>query len=210
MLVVAEIDGYSESIRSFRTEDLVRNEVAFSDVRDSFYSRSNVLSKHRFKRFVVANGTTGEDDLLCVGKSLGGKKIIQALNALPQLRRDGESSEAVCRDDSFHGYRRVVVVIIDANWPLLTNWTPNLGDRFLDVWQPVDALFNIRVVASSASTQAGAKIRCPFQPYRVFESRSPYFTHTTIVRSVLAKRAIHDAVELLNTGGIPGSGYALL
>ena len=138
------MDGFSSSIRDLRTHDIILHEIKGCKYK-LIWRRGNAFrfGTRAIRKFIVKNQSK-DNILLLVGKSLGGKEIINnVLNKLPTLN-----------------YSTINLLTLDPCWPLLTDWTPNLNDYELEVTYPINKGINLQVIGTP-NQQCGAKVVGP-------------------------------------------------
>jgi len=144
MLIVAVLNGWSASVRGkeTRTATLVERETRAH--KRLFLARKATLVRARarmYRRFIRRHAMR-ENELLCVGKSLGARNLISyVLNEFQSMP-----------------YRKTALVTIDPCWPLLDDWTPNLNDQLLTLDFPIGMAINV-FAALPKGEQAGALVQ---------------------------------------------------
>ena len=151
MIVPVVLNGWSASTRRKRTRthtlvDRILGETGAPHVpvlglkSMLLYARSRRVRKHiqRYER--------NDRVLLCVGKSLGARNMVErVLNKMEKLQ-----------------YRSVYLVTIDPNWPESWDLSPNLNGHLLRLTHPVTLAVNVYFAAQKGTTkQAGALLSTP-------------------------------------------------
>lgn len=146
MIIAATLSGWSASSRPLksRTHEIVSE--ALEPHAHEHLAKRAMFTKHRARRFrrFIQRYDFYTNTLLCVGKSLGAKVMVeQVLNRLPELH-----------------YKKVLCLTIDPCWPLKWDWTPNLNRTTLRLTHPVDWSINVYLVGQPGQ-QCGAILAGP-------------------------------------------------
>lgn len=149
-LTVVVLNGWSSSSRGeeTRTHLLVKRELDRAKANYHLlglkamflYARSR-----RVKKFIQAHEHK-DKALVCFGKSLGGRNVVQrVLNTIGPLQ-----------------YQEIHLMTIDPNWPESWDLTPNLNRLTLKLTRPVTRAVNVYYAAPAGSReQAGARLKAP-------------------------------------------------
>jgi hypothetical protein len=142
MIIVAVLDGYSSSVAEVKTRHVVRDCLEKSAHKNNFtiFARKSRFMRSTSRKLLkdIESKEFKSNKLLCVGKSLGGKHIVQrVLNKIGALF-----------------YDEVHLITIDINWPA---WNLNLNGRTVKLKYPVDSAINL-YVHGKPRQQCGAQL----------------------------------------------------
>lgn len=149
-LTVIVANGWSASSRKLgsRTKALVEHQLKVLGLQyDMLGMRSSFLLRRsrQFRRFIRDHQGSGRS-LVCVGKSFGGKQIVEeVLNPINE-RLD---------------YCGIYLITIDPNWPACWDLTPNLNRHTLRLTKPITAAVNVYFATKEPRKQAGAMLVTP-------------------------------------------------
>lgn len=182
MIVAVVLNGWSSSSRKSKTrtnalveELLIESEVPFEllGLKSSFFkSRSRRIREH------IEALQHPERSLLCVGKSLGARNMVQlVLNKLGPL-----------------SYRRILLGTLDPNWPESWDLTPNLNGRLLHLTCKVDRASSVYHLSTKPRKQAGALLAGP-AGVRVDNFPVTDCDHYSIVRHPRSRKVLRELVK---------------
>jgi hypothetical protein len=182
-LTVVVLNGWSSSSRGkkTRTHLLVKREL---DRAGADYELLGLKAMflharaRRVKRFIQEH--EGSDRrLLCVGKSLGARNVVQrVLNPIYRIK-----------------YEEIHLMTIDPNWPESWDLTPNLNRCTLRLTRAVTRAANIYYAAPKGSReQAGAQLVAPPGVPCVNEPVADT-DHIKIVEHPLTKQFVRKAIK---------------
>jgi hypothetical protein len=179
-IVVAILNGWGASSRRkfSRTNSMVERALDAHGLRSTILPRRAHLLYSRvrkFRRFIRKNQDEAKI-LLCVGKSLGARNMVVALNGLGPVK-----------------YKRAALLTIDPNWPTWTDLRPNLNRRVLHLQSATRfKTFNVYIVGQPGQ-QAGAMLSGPdVQNIPILNH-----DHISVVRSPEVKIALFDLIRYL-------------
>ena len=179
MIVAAVLNGWASSVSKTRThhlveELLVEHEAPFvlKGLKSSFFwSRSRELAKW------IQRQESRDSRLLCVGKSLGARHMV----------------ERVLNQCFPTGYGQVRLVTIDPNWPEFWDWTPNLNRQSLKLAAPVTCAVNL-YVAGEPRQQCGARLMCT-PTTECHNIIVPDCDHYSIVESPTVREVLDEIID---------------
>lgn len=180
MIVTAILDGFSTSSRPFRYRLHPIILWALQDTEHVALAKRALFAPHRARtmRRFIAKHDNYENTLLVCGKSLGGKIMIDdVINKMPRL-----------------SYKKLFILIVDANWPTCKDWTPNLNHKLLHINRPFDHAINVMNIATTPHQQAGAMIVGPCG-YKLENRMIKGWSHKTIVDSPQITAAVEELIE---------------
>jgi len=188
MLIVAVMNGWSASVRrrETRTARMVREFLVGGGIEFKFLARRSMLLMSRcrkFRRYILKHNSP-DNELLVVGKSLGGKNLVKGvLNELPKLK-----------------YRRTALLTLDPCWPISTDLRPNLSLRgcTLKLTHPVGCVINVYIEDPDPDAQTGARL--VGDPAILNWPLSSEYDHFSIVNSDAAFDALTMTVTYLLKG----------
>ncbi len=195
MLIVAVLNGWSASfrMRSSLMESLVRRELGpFPSGRVWCFHEYEILAKrallgrHRIKQFkrYIEKHNSRENTLLAVGKSLGGRNIVRALNACERLR-----------------YARSSLLTVDPCWPDPLCWRPNRNFEVISCWQPLNRAVNVYLDTNGSDQMAGSRLDAPIADVEanipIDIETNPTTDHFNIVQHPTVARVLRQSIEYL-------------
>lgn len=187
-LVVAIINGYSASLReeNEKSSGVVQKCLDIEEVNSYVMVDRKAtilrLETRHVRNFIKAHQGLNSS-LLCVGKSLGARRIIN--NVLNKI-------------DVRKGYERIGVVTIDPNWPVFRDPNPNLNKKALYINHMVDYCRNVYLCSSDPRSQAGARVYTQYTCDRrnIAVNRSGV-DHSSITETPEAEGAIRYVIRKL-------------
>jgi hypothetical protein len=151
MIAIITLDGYSASCRKVKMSDLVdewlydlRTEIKDYRLAKMSMKSTMIRSRKRKIREWIVNHSDIADMLICVGKSYGAKNLLDGILPHPKVQR------------ALLNYNAVGLLTVDANFPIWSDWTPNLNDYHFNLPQLVDVAVNVYVQKSNKRKQCGA------------------------------------------------------
>lgn len=144
-MICVVLTGWKSSVspNDYRIDTITKRIVKPGGDDSFLVRRSSLFCSRSFgiRKFIL-NNENSYDDLLLVGKSLGGYIMIEkVLNMLPFLE-----------------YKSIGLITIDPCWPLLRDFTPNLNSYRLILKNHVDIGVNIYSYQRNPKKQAGSRV----------------------------------------------------